>query len=232
MTPSLLQFLGGLVLLLVGGRLLVSASVDAATRLRVSPLVVGLTLVAWGTSAPEVALNLISASKGRGDLALGNVVGANICNMALVLGVCAVLKPLRVQERLINVEIWLNAALLATMAGLGLFLGFTWWKAAFMLGLFCIYSLWAIIAAMLASAAAPTPAAADTLGPDPADTPKLRSRLMIVLCFAGAAPCLCRSRPAQVCGPVLTWRVKPLCGGWRRSLVFLKHRWTDAQATS
>jgi cation:H+ antiporter len=183
MTVSTLQFLGGLVLLLVGGRLLVSASVDAATRLRVSPLVVGLTLVAWGTSAPEVALNLISAYKGRGDLALGNVVGANICNMALVLGVCALLKPLRVQERLINVEIWLNAALLATMAGLGLFLGFTWWKAAFMLGLFCIYSLWAIIAAMLASAAAPTPAAADTLGPDPTDTPKLLTWPIIAVFF-------------------------------------------------
>ncbi|MFN6043098.1 MAG: sodium:calcium antiporter, partial [Phycisphaerae bacterium] len=98
-------------------------------------------------------------------------------------GVCALLKPLRVQERLINVEIWLNAALLATMAGLGLFLGFTWWKAAFMLGLFCIYSLWAIIAAMLASAAAPTPAAADTLGPDPTDTPKLLTWPIIAVFF-------------------------------------------------
>jgi cation:H+ antiporter len=184
MTVSTLQFLGGLVLLLIGGRLLVSASVDAATRLRVSPLVVGLTLVAWGTSAPEVALNLISAYKGRGDLALGNVVGANICNMALVLGLCALIKPLAVQERLINVEIWLNAVLLVAMATLGLILGFTWWKAAIMLGLFCVYSLWAIIAAMLASAAAPTPAAADTLGPDPTDTPKLLTWPIISLFFA------------------------------------------------
>ena len=94
MLTNALQFCGGLVLLLVGGRLLVSASVDTAKRLRVSPLVVGLTLVAWGTSAPELALNLISAYKDRGDLALGNVVGANICNLALVLGVCALIKPL------------------------------------------------------------------------------------------------------------------------------------------
>lgn len=164
--------------------MLVSASVDAATRLRVSPLVVGLTLVAWGTSAPEVALNLISAFKGRGELALGNVVGANICNMALVLGLCALIKPLRVQERLINVEIWLNALMLASMAGLGLLLGFTWWKAAIMLGLFCIYSLWAIVAAMLASAAAPNPVAADTLGPDPARVTKLLTWPMISLFFA------------------------------------------------
>src|SRR5690349_1997651 len=98
MLTYLLQFSGGLALLLVGGRLLVSASVDTAKRLRVSPLVIGLTLVAWGTSAPELALNLISAFKNRGDLALGNVVGANICNMALVLGVCALMKPLVVVE--------------------------------------------------------------------------------------------------------------------------------------
>lgn len=163
--------------------MLVSASVDAATRLRVSPLVVGLTLVAWGTSAPEVALNLISAYKGRGDLALGNVVGANICNMALVLGLCALIKPLVVQERLIKVEIWLNAVLLASMAALGLFLGFTWWKAALMLTLFGVYSLWAVVAAMLASAAASTPAAADTLGPDPTDTPKLLTWPIIAVFF-------------------------------------------------
>lgn len=183
MTPSLLQFLGGLVLLLVGGRLLVSASVDAATRLRVSPLVVGLTLVAWGTSAPEVALNLISASKGRGDLALGNVVGANICNMALVLGVCALLKPLRVEERLINVEIWLNAVLLAAMAAIGLFVGFASWQAAVMLGVFGAYSTWTIMAALRRTDAAPTPAAADTLGPDPADTPKLLTWPIIAVFF-------------------------------------------------
>ena len=86
MLTAVLQLAGGLVLLLLGGRLLVSGAVDAARRLNVSPLLIGLTLVAWGTSAPEMALNLISAAKGRSDLAVGNVVGANICNMALVIG--------------------------------------------------------------------------------------------------------------------------------------------------
>ena len=123
-----LQFCGGLVLLLFGGRLLVSASVDTARRLGVSPLVVGLTLVAWGTSAPELALNLISAVKGRSDLALGNVVGANICNIALVLGMCALIRPLVVQERLIRVEIWLNAAILGMLSLLGLTAGFQRWQ--------------------------------------------------------------------------------------------------------
>lgn len=143
-----LQFLGGLVLLLVGGRFLVSASIDTARRLRVSPLVVGLTLVAWGTSAPELALNLISATKGRGDLALGNVVGASICNMALVLGVAALIRPLAVQQRLINVEIWLNAGILAAMTAAGLAIGFPRWFAAVMLAVFVVYSLWTITSAM------------------------------------------------------------------------------------
>ncbi len=185
MLTNALQFCGGLVLLLVGGRLLVSASVSTAKRLRVSPLVVGLTLVAWGTSTPELALNLISASKGRGDLALGNVVGANICNMALVLGLCALIKPLVVQERLIKVEIWLNAAILGTMALLGVTGGFQTWEAGLMLAVFGSYSMWTIMAALRQSDAAPTPAAADTLGDDPTREKCPMGWVMIAACFIG-----------------------------------------------
>lgn len=176
----------GLVLLLVGGRLLVSASVDTARRLGVAPLVVGLTLVAWGTSAPELALNLVSALKGRGDLALGNVVGANICNLGLVLGVGALLKPLVVQERLIKIEIWLNAFVLSFMAGLGLFKGFQRWEALLMLLVFAVYSAWTVFAAMRESrglaASGPPP---DPLGPDPVRTIEPMSWTKIAVFFAG-----------------------------------------------
>jgi cation:H+ antiporter len=185
MLTNALQFLGGLVLLLVGGRLLVSASVDTAKRLKVSPLVVGLTLVAWGTSAPELALNLISASKGRGDLALGNVVGANICNMALVLGMCALIKPLVVQERLIKVEIWLNAAIVGFLALLGLTGGFQKWEAGLMLGVFGAYSTWTIMAALRQTDTSSSPAAADTLGDDPTRVKAPMGWLMIASCFVG-----------------------------------------------
>lgn len=182
-----LTFAGGLVLLLVGGRLLVSASVDTAKRLRVSPLVVGLTLVAWGTSAPELALNLISAYKGRSDLALGNVVGANICNMALVLGVCALIKPLVVEERLIKVEVWLNAAILAFMAILGLTKGFQSWEVGVMLGVFGAYSAWTIMSALRSTEEAPTPQAADTIGDDPTRTDEKGPMgwWQIAACFIG-----------------------------------------------
>jgi cation:H+ antiporter len=180
-----LEFVGGLMLLLVGGRLLVSASVDTARRLRVAPLVVGLTLVAWGTSAPELALNLTSAFKGRTELALGNVVGANICNMALVLGLSALIKPLKVQERLIKVEIWLNAAILVFMTVLGLSSGFQKWEAGLMLGVFGVYSMWTIMAALRKTDAARTPAAANTLGDDPTRDKAPMGWTMIGTCFIG-----------------------------------------------
>ncbi|MFO0840135.1 MAG: calcium/sodium antiporter [Phycisphaerae bacterium] len=180
-----LSFLGGLAFLLIGGRLLVSASVDAARRLSVSALVVGLTLVAWGTSAPELALNLVSAWKQRGDLALGNVVGANICNIGMVLGVCALVRPLQVQERLIRVEIWLNAAFLFVMAALGISSGFQRWEAGLMLCTFGAYSAWTIIAASRESRELSAREAAEVLGPDPTGSGPPMSWFMIASCFAG-----------------------------------------------
>ncbi|GJQ28235.1 MAG: sodium:calcium antiporter [Phycisphaerae bacterium] len=182
MLMNLLAFLGGLVALLIGGRLLVAASVDTATRLRVSPLVVGLTLVAWGTSAPELALNIVSALRGRSDMATGNIVGANICNMALVLGAAALLRPLVVQERLIRVEIWLNAGILVFMAVLGLAAGFQRWEGAVMLFVFGLYSMWTIMAALRASAGTVDPTTNVT---DPAGNPAPMSWLLIVACFVG-----------------------------------------------
>lgn len=185
MAVSVWQFIGGLLLLLVGGRLLVSASVDAARRLGVSPLVVGLTLVAWGTSAPELALNLISAWKGRGDLALGNVVGANICNMSLVLGVAALILPLVIHERLIRVEIWLNAGILVFMSVMGLVAGFDRWSAGLMLVVFAAYSAWTILGAIRESAAHTRSFMAETAEPDPTLPGPPMSWIMIGVCFAG-----------------------------------------------
>lgn len=184
-----LQFCGGLVLLLFGGRLLVSASVDTARRLGVLPLVVGLTLVAWGTSAPELALNLISALKGRGDLALGNVVGANICNIALVLGICALIRPLVVQERLVRVEIWLNATILGVLSMLGLTAGFQRWQASVMLGVFGAYSMWAVMSALRTAAAGgslvPAPPAAGPVGGESAAEGPPMGWVAIAACLAG-----------------------------------------------
>lgn len=118
---GLLEFVGGLVMLLIGGRVLVSGAVDIAQRLGLPTLLIGLTLVAWGTSAPELAFNLTSALKGKPDLVMGNVVGASICNMGLVLGVSSLIAPLAVQAAIIRREIPLMVGMFLLMLAVSLY---------------------------------------------------------------------------------------------------------------
>ncbi len=89
-----LELAGGLALLLVGGELLVKGSVAVATRLGVSPLVIGLTLVGFGTSMPELVASLKAALIGAPEIAIGNVVGSNIANILLILGLSAAILPM------------------------------------------------------------------------------------------------------------------------------------------
>jgi cation:H+ antiporter len=93
------------VLLLVGGHWLVDGAIRIARRLGVSTLLIGLTIVACGTSAPELAFNVIAASNGNAELSFGNVVGSNIANLALVLGLAALVRPLAVHSRMIVKEL-------------------------------------------------------------------------------------------------------------------------------
>ena len=76
-------------MLILGGDFLVKGSTNIALRMRISPLVVGLTIVAFGTSSPELLVSINAALAGSPDLTMGNVIGSNICNLALVLGVTA-----------------------------------------------------------------------------------------------------------------------------------------------
>lgn len=91
-----LELLGGLVLLVAGAELLVRGSVGIARRLRVSPLLIGLTLVGFGTSSPELVASVTAAIKGSPGIAVGNVVGSNICNVFLILGLAALFAPLTI----------------------------------------------------------------------------------------------------------------------------------------
>ena len=95
----------GLTLLLAGGAALVRGSSEIATRFGISPLVIGLTVVGFGTSAPELVVNTIGAATGETDLAFGNVVGSNISNLGLVLGVVALLMPITIQGSLVKREL-------------------------------------------------------------------------------------------------------------------------------
>jgi cation:H+ antiporter len=94
-------FLGGLVLLIAGGELLVRGASALALRLGMTPLVVGLTVVAFGTSSPELAVSVGAAWTGNADVALGNVVGSNIFNVLFILGAAALVTPLVVSRQLV-----------------------------------------------------------------------------------------------------------------------------------
>ena len=96
---------GGLVILWKCADWLVTGAVGFAEKLGISPLVVGLTVVAMGTSAPEVAASIAAALRGAGDVAIGNVYGSNIANLALVGGLCALISPIRIQVRTLHYQI-------------------------------------------------------------------------------------------------------------------------------
>lgn len=96
MLDSILLVAGGLVLLAVGGELLVRGSVGMATRMGISPLLAGLTIVGFGTSAPELATSVQAALAGSPGIAIGNVLGSNIANTLLILGISALILPLPV----------------------------------------------------------------------------------------------------------------------------------------
>ncbi len=95
----------GVGLLYLGGELLVRFASSLALRFRLSPLVVGLTVVAFGTSAPELAATLTAALNGSFAIAAGNVVGSNIANLGLILGLCAVLVPISVTKAVLRREL-------------------------------------------------------------------------------------------------------------------------------
>jgi cation:H+ antiporter len=111
MTATVLIFFCiGLVLLIVGADLLVAGASRIAGRLGISPLVIGLTIVAFGTSAPELAVSTTGALAGQSDLAVGNVVGSNIFNVLFILGLAAIVAPLTVQTQLVRIDVPLMIA--------------------------------------------------------------------------------------------------------------------------
>lgn len=91
----------GLIVLIKGADLLVDGAVSIARRLRVPDLVIGLTVVAFGTSSPELFVNLLAAYEGNTDIAVGNILGSNIANIFLILGVCALIHPLSVARGMV-----------------------------------------------------------------------------------------------------------------------------------
>lgn len=114
-----IQIVAGLIALIVGGELLVRGASAIATAMRIPPLIIGLTVVAFGTSAPELGVSLQAAYAGSVDVAVGNVIGSNVFNVLFVLGLSALFSPLIVSSQLIrfDVPLMIGASIL------------TWWLA-------------------------------------------------------------------------------------------------------
>jgi cation:H+ antiporter len=126
MLLDVLAIIAGLVILVLGAEGLVRGASSLAAKLRISPLVIGLTVVSFGTSAPELTVNIVSALQGSPDLAVANVIGSNIVNILLILGVCAIIVPLTVKSSTVWKEIplaLLGVVLIAIMANDHLFDG-------------------------------------------------------------------------------------------------------------
>ena len=143
-TPSspiaLLLIVIGLVALLGGAEMLVEAAITLARAYGVSELIIGLSLIALGTSLPEVVMAVVASLKKQSEMVIGNIVGSNIFNLLFILGVTAILKPIPVSPRVLTTDLWimlaatlLLAVLLLQRANIGRLLGLL------MLGAYCVY---------------------------------------------------------------------------------------------
>ncbi len=137
---TLLFFILGLVALVAGAELLVRGASKLALSFGISPLVVGLTVVAFGTSAPELAVSVQSAWSGKVDIALGNVVGSNIFNVLFVLGISALITPLLVARQLIRQEVPIMIGVSLLLFALALDGGISRYDAALLFALMLIYT--------------------------------------------------------------------------------------------
>lgn len=113
----------GLILLVAGAEFLIKGASKLAATLGISPLVIGLTVVAFGTSAPELAVSLNASFSGQASIALGNVVGSNICNILLILGISSLIAPLVVAQQLVRLDV----PIMIGVSGLLLMFGLDGW---------------------------------------------------------------------------------------------------------
>ncbi|WP_169570133.1 calcium/sodium antiporter [Sneathiella limimaris] len=151
---SFLFILGGLAGLVLGSRLLVLGAVNIATTAGVSEEIIGLTLVALGTSLPELATSLIAAFRRHGDVAIGNVLGSNLFNITGIIGVTAMIKPMTAPQQILSFDLFvmlLASALLiglfflkkpiGRIAGIGLLFGYVAYVLSQFYGMSGVYSV-------------------------------------------------------------------------------------------
>ena len=142
---TILMFIGGLIGLVLGAELLVRGASKLALSFGISPLVVGLTIVAFGTSAPEVAVSIGAVLDGKTDIAIGNVVGSNIFNVLFILGLSAIITPLVVNVQLIRQEVPIMIGASLLLLALTLDGKLSWLDGAILFALMLAYTVFLIV---------------------------------------------------------------------------------------
>ncbi|MBI1385232.1 MAG: calcium/sodium antiporter [Rhizobiales bacterium] len=143
----------GLLVLLVAADVLVRAAIELAASLGVSETLIGLTVVAVGTSLPELATSTMAAVRGQGDVAFGNIVGSNIFNILGILGVTAVVQPLVIPPEIMQVDVWVMLAATAAL----LVVAVTGWRVTRLEGgaLLAAYAGYVVLLSLTSAGAAP-----------------------------------------------------------------------------
>ncbi|MEP0548026.1 MAG: calcium/sodium antiporter, partial [Rhodothermales bacterium] len=142
--PTILLFVFGGAFLIAGAELLVRGASRLAITAGISPLVVGLTVVAFGTSAPELAVTVGAAAAGEADIAVGNVVGSNIFNVLFILGVSALITPLVVAHQLVRLDVPLMIGTSVLVFLIALDGSISWLDGVLLIGLIVAYTLFLI----------------------------------------------------------------------------------------
>ncbi|MFP3920980.1 MAG: calcium/sodium antiporter [Dichotomicrobium sp.] len=166
------QLLGGLLLLVVFGDILVRGAVDLSHRLGIPPLIVGLTVVAFGTSAPELVVSVKAALENFPGIAVGNVVGSNIANILLVLGLPAIICATRCDHHALDRNTYIVLGTSILFAGLCFLTPMTFWDGALLFGLLIAF-LW------LSAHRAMRSRAAESLVPIEDDVPALPGSIWV-----------------------------------------------------
>ncbi|BCA78432.1 sodium:calcium antiporter [Desulfuromonas sp. AOP6] len=134
----------GFVLLVAGAEYLVRGAASLAMDFGISPLVVGLTVVAFGTSSPELAVSVFSSLKGQAGLALGNVVGSNICNVLVILGLSALVAPLVVSRQVVRLEVPIMIGVSFLLVGMALDGTLARWEGVILFVGAVVYTGWTV----------------------------------------------------------------------------------------
>lgn len=193
MLLSIVYLIAGLALILVGANTLTDGSAALARRIGISDLIVGLTVVAFGTSTPELVISVLSAARDTAGLAVGNVVGSNIFNILVIVGITAIVRPISVGRGIMSTEIplvILSSLLLIVMANGPLLDGaplsvITRVDGIILLIFFILFMRETLVRSRRRPAPAPEAASGPTANPAANEMPLAKSLVFIVLGLAG-----------------------------------------------